>query len=333
MKALVLDGIGQPLVWKELERPIPGPGQYLIKIHASALNHRDVWIQKGQYAGLKFPIVLGSDGAGVIEAAGEGADANRVGESVLICPSQQWGTQEAVQGPKYKILGLPDDGTQREWVTMDAQYVYPMPSHLNYAQAAALPLAGLTAYRALFSRAGLQRGERVLVTGAGGGVAVFGVQFALAAGAEVWVTSSSQEKINRMMDLGASGGVNYRDEGWSKTLRALAGDINVSLDGAGGIGFGELVKVAAAAGRIVLYGGTAGNWGGVSPQMVFWKQLSILGSTMGSEQDFAQMVQFVADHKIVPVVDSIFSFREGQAAMDKMAAGKQFGKIVIQMAD
>lgn len=250
---------------------------------------------------------------------------------MILNPSHDWGTNEAVQGNRYKILGLPEDGTMQEYISIDAKYVHPKPDHLTFEQAAALPLAGLTAYRALFSRANTQRGERVLVTGAGGGVAVFGLQFAIAAGAEVWVTSGSQEKIQRVMDLGASGGVNYKDEGWSKTLRALAGDMNVILDGAGGAGFGELVKVAAAGGRIVLYGGTAGNWTNISPQMVFWKQLSIMGSTMGSDQDFGKMVQFVADHDIIPVVDSVFPAKDAQKAMDKMAEGKQFGKIVVKM--
>lgn len=331
MKAIVLNGVNEPLENSHREIPEPQNGEYLIRLKAAALNRRDFWIQKGMYAGLKFPIILGSDGAGTIEKAGPGTDAGRVGTNVLINPSHDWGTNHRVQGSDYHILGLPEDGTFREYITIPAKYVHAMPAHLSFEEAAAIPLAGLTAFRALFSRARLQAGEKVLITGAGGGVSQFALAFALAAGAEVWVTSGSEEKIAAAVERGAKGGANYKFEGWDKDLKSRSGEFNVIVDSAGGKGFGSLVKIAAPGGRIVLYGGTAGPWEKVSPQIVFWKQLDILGTTMGNDEDFQDMIDFVAANEIKPEVSQVFPLDEAQAAMQYMAEGKQFGKIVLSI--
>jgi zinc-binding alcohol dehydrogenase/oxidoreductase len=319
MKALVLTGKDQPLAYQTVATPDPTEGYEIVKIRAAALNHRDVWIQKGMYADIKYPSILGSDGAG------ETGD----GRAVIINPSLDWGSDPRAQGKNYRILGLPDDGTFAEFIKIEAANVAPKPAHLTFEQAAALPLAGLTAYRALFTRCQLQTGDRVLVSGIGGGVALFALQFAIAAGCEVWVTSSSEEKIERAKTLGAKGGFNYRTEGWSKQAQAEMGGFDVVIDGAVGAGFAELVKACRAAGRICFYGGTAGAMTGVSPQIVFYKQLNIMGSTMGTAAEFAAMSDFVSQHKIVPVVDSVFTLEDGNAAMQHMDAAAQFGKIVL----
>ncbi|SHJ82213.1 D-arabinose 1-dehydrogenase, Zn-dependent alcohol dehydrogenase family [Hymenobacter daecheongensis DSM 21074] len=334
MQALQLNGINQPLVLTEVPTPAPGPGEVLVRLRAAALNHRDVWIQKGQYAGLKFPCILGSDGAGVVAALGEGVAADLLGQAVLINPGQNWGDNPHAQAKSFTILGLPHQGTFAEYVAVPAEKVHALPTHLGFEQAAALPLGGLTAYRAVFTRAGLRAGERVLITGVGGGVAILALQMAVAAGAEVWVTSGSPEKITRAVALGARGGVSYKDENWPADLvRQAGGAFDVLVDSAAGPGFGALLDAAAPGGRIMFYGGTLGAISQLPPAKIFWKQLSILGSTMGTDDDFAAMVRFVAEHKLVPMVDQVFGLAEGEQAMRRMDEGHQFGKIVLRIPE
>lgn len=332
MQALVLEGISQPLKLQEVPTPQPGPGQVLVQLHAAALNHRDVWIQKGQYAGLKFPAILGSDGAGTVVELGEGAPAELRGQAVVINPGHDWGSDPAAQAREFTILGLPHQGTFSEYVCVGAQYVQPKPAHLSFEQAAALPLGGVTAYRAAFTRAGLQPGERVLITGIGGGVALLALQMAVAIGAEVWVTSGSEQKIEKAIALGAKGGISYKAEKWASDLTKRAGGpFQVIIDSAVGPGFGDLLDAAAPGGRIVFFGGTAGAMQDVPPAKIFWKQLSILGSTMGTEQDFNAMVALFERYQLVPIVDEVLPLSEGEAAMKRMADGLQFGKLVLQI--
>ncbi|QIX60247.1 zinc-binding dehydrogenase [Hymenobacter sp. BT18] len=332
MHALILNGLEQPLQLSETATPQPAPGEVQVHLRAAALNHRDVWIQKGQYAGVKFPIILGSDGAGIISAVGAGVDAQLLGREVLINPGQQWGNNPAAQGRSFTILGLPHNGTFAEYVCVSAASVHPKPTHLSFEQAAALPLGGVTAYRALFTRAGLQAGERVLINGVGGGVALLALQMAVAAGARVWVTSSSAEKIAKAVALGAEGGISYTAEKWPAQLTQQAGGaFDVLVDSAAGPGFNHLLDAAAPGGRLVFYGGTHGAIPQVPPAKIFWKQLSILGSTMGTEADFAQMVALVEHHRIVPAIDEILPLAEGEQALRRMDQGLQFGKIVLQI--
>lgn len=334
MQALVLDGINQPLQLREVPTPSPGPGEALVQLHAAALNHRDVWIQKGQYAGLKFPVILGSDGAGTVAELGEGISTDLRGQAVLINPGHNWGTNPAAQAKEFSILGLPADGTFAEYVCVPAHTLRPMPAHLSFAQAAALPLGGVTAYRAVFTRARLQAGERVLISGVGGGVALLALQMAVAVGAEVWVTSGSEEKIAKAVALGAKGGIGYKTAKWPAALSQQAGGgFDVIVDSAAGPGFNDLLDAAAPGGRIVFYGATHGDIPQLAARKIFWKQLSVLGSTMGSEQDFADMVALFERHRIVPVIDQEFALTEGEAALRHMDDGAQFGKIVLRIKD
>ncbi|MBU6341147.1 MAG: zinc-binding dehydrogenase, partial [Bacteroidetes bacterium] len=202
--------------------------------------------------------------------------------------------------------------------------------HLNFEEAAALPLAGLTAFRTLFSRCKLRKGEKVLITGIGGGVALLALQFALKAGAQVFVTSGSGEKIRRAKELGALDGVSYKEPSWDKQLKSLAGGFDVVIDSAGGDGFSALVGLCNAGARIGIYGGTLGKFGPISPQLIFWKQISILGSTMGSPADFDKMLQFVREHKMTPIVDKTYALDAGNQAFKYLEKSEQFGKIVLQ---
>lgn len=331
MKALILEGINEKLICKETERPVLQSGEVLVRVAAAAVNHRDLWIQKGQYAGLKFPIILGSDGCGTVEAVADEVHADWIGKEVVINPSMNWGSNPRVQQKEYAILGLPDNGTFAQYVKVLAKQLHAKPEHLNAAQAAAIPLAGLTAYRALVVRARARAGETVLITGIGGGVALFALQFAVAMGCNVYVTSGSDEKIKRAIELGAKGGINYKTTDWHKTLVQESGGFDAIVDGACGDTFAKLTEVAKPGGRIVFYGATLGAFNSGVPAKIFWKQLDILGSTMGNDEEFAEMIQLVANHKIVPVVDNVFKMEDAFNALEKMEQSSQFGKLVIQI--
>jgi len=304
-------------------------GEVRVRLKAAALNHRDVWIKLGQYAGLKFPAQPGSDGAGVVESVGAGVDATWAGREVIINPAFGWGEREPAQGSDFTILGLPRDGTLAEVVTVPVTQLSAKPAHLTWIEAAALPLSGLTAYRALFARAQLQPGERVLISGVGGGVALFALQFAVAQGAQVYVTSGSDEKIAKAIQLGAAGGFNYTHPGWAKTAVHAGHAFDVVVDSAGGEGFESLIDLTAPGGRVVFFGATRGNPPVLPMRKVFWRQISLLGTTMGSPADWAAMTEFVDRHQIAPVVSDVFPLERVGEAFDLMERGGQFGKIVV----
>lgn len=320
MKAVIIDQINGPIEYKETPTPEPKEGQALYKVLYSALNHRDLYISQGLYAKIQFPVIPGSDACVLDE---------QTGQKFIINPNNNWGNDERAQSAEYHILGMPTQGTLADYICIDKSKIFPKPAHLSDAEAAALPLAGLTAYRALCTRAQAQKGEKVLISGIGGGVALFAMQFAIALGCEVYVTSSSQEKINNAKELGAKNGFLYTDENWHKTCIANKLAFDVIIDSAGGNGFNQLIAVAAPGGRIAIYGGTRGKVDGISPQIIFWKQLSILGSTMGSDKDFKNMVDFVNEHKIKPLIQHQFNIANAQEAFELMNKGHQFGKIVI----
>ena len=322
----------------EVPSPNPSKNEVVIHIRAAALNHRDLFITQGQYAGIQLPVILGSDGAGELDSsvassfAVTTADKKATADKkVIIYPALEWGDNPNFQSKNFRVLGMPENGTFAEQICIPRANIFPMPGHLSWEQAAALPLAGLTAWRTLFSRCQLKKEERVLITGIGGGVALTALQLAVAAGAEVFVTSGSDAKIERAVALGAKGGANYREAGWEKQLKQEAGGFDVIIDSAGGDGFALFPSLCNLGARVGFYGGTLGKVNGLSLQPLFWKQISLLGSTMGSPQEFKAMLAFVQKHEIVPVVDSVFALSEGAKAFEKMGKGDQFGKIVMKV--
>lgn len=314
MKALVLLESNKNPIYQGYDIPKKSSDES-IKMICSALNHRDLWIIKGQYAGIKYPIILGSDGVGLYN-----------GKRVIINPGQYWGKNESFQDKDFKILGLPEHGTFADNTYTNKKFIYEAPEHLSDEECAALPLAGLTAYRALMSRGKARRNEKILIAGIGGGVALFLLQFAKAIGMYVWVTSSSEEKIEKAKKLGASGGFLYTDQDWTKKTSGF----DIIIDSAAGDGFKDYLKIINPGGKIVIYGGTQGRINNIIPQIIFWKQISILGSTMGSDKDFKEMLDLVNTFKIKPVIDSIFSIADHSKAFSKMDNGEQFGKIVLR---
>lgn len=332
MYAAQLSALNQPLQWTQWPDPEPQAEEVTVAISHAALNHRDLYIQEGLYAGIQLPCIMGSDGVGIVEKITSESHHIAGGDRVLICPSVAWGESERVQGSDFRVLGMPDQGTLATQIVRPVNEVFPCPSHLTDEEAAALPLAGLTAYRALFTQGQLTAGDRVLITGIGGGVAMMGLQLAIAAGALVWVTSGSQHKIDAAIALGAQGGVNYTTDDWDKALKKESGGVDVILDGAGGQGYNQLMNVANPGARIISYGGTAGPVPKMSPQKLFWKQLHLIGSTMGSPNDFKALLSFVDQHKITPQVDTVFPITKINEAFAYFRSGQQQGKVVISIA-
>lgn len=329
MKAVTLEDVHKKVKVGKAEKPELGRRQVLVQVKAASLNRRDLWIQKGLYPKIVTPVILGSDGAGVVVENNSGLGLSS--ENVVINPSMDWGIDSRVQSEEFKILGMPDNGAWAEYVTVPYDHVHPIPAHLSFLEAAALPLAGLTAYRAVFSRGEIQKGQDVLITGIGGGVALFALQFAVAAGANVYVTSSSKEKIKKAKELGAKGGALYTDENWVRELMSQTGTFNCIIDGACGPNFDDLLTLTYYGGTIVVYGGTAGNIPKISPNKLFWKQVNVKGSTMGTDTEFQMMLAFVNEHKIRPVIDMTFPLEDAQKALDRLEDPECFGKALLNV--
>ncbi len=332
MKAVVFKGSGKPLEVTELPKPKPIKDQVLIKLKAAALNHRDVWIQEEQSSVNRAEgIILGSDGVGTVDDVGEDADPLLVGAEVLINPSLEWGVNPVVQGDAFRILGYPDHGTFAEYVAISKKYIFETPEGLSTEECAAIPLSGLTAYRALFSKARLRAKEKVLITGIGSGAALWALTFAVAYGARVYVTSSSADKINKAVALGATGGFNYNDPNWADEAIKVTAGVDIVIDSAGGDGFARLLDLALPGGRIVNFGRTAGNITQLSTRQLYWKQLSIFGSTMGTRDEFLSLLDFVESRKLKPIIDSVFPLSQVPEAFQRLHAKEHFGKIVIKI--
>src|SRR4028119_2448589 len=338
MKAVVLHELEGPeaLSFEDVQDPEPGSGEIVVRLRNAALNRRDVFVTQGMYPGAKpdaLPIILGSDGSGEVAARGDGAEGPNEGTEVVINPSLYWGDNPKVPGKEYRILGLPDDGTYAQFVKVPADHIFPKPSHLSHEEAAALPLAALTAYRALFTRGGLQEGETVLVPGVGSGVATFVVQMASATGAKVFVTSGSDEKLEKAKELGAEGGINYNSENWSRELKGLTGGADVAGDTAGGEVFDVLLSLAKTGSRIVSVGATAGPAEKLILPKIFVRpgHLTILGTAMGTPEEFGAMLDLYAEHGLRPVINETFPLEEATAAMGLMEEGSGVGKIVLDV--
>ncbi len=331
MKAALFKGKDLPLSVEEFNKPKPVKDQVLIRMKYAALNHRDLWLMREQSQHFPNGVVLGSDGAGIIEAVGEDADPLRMGSEVVINPSLDWGSNPIVQGNSFRILGFPDHGTFAEYLVISEKYVFEKPEHLSFEESSAVPLAGLTAYRALFSKARLQNNEKILITGIGGGAALWVLQFAVAYQGMVYVTSGSDEKISRAKELGALGGFNYKDPEWAVKAQKETGGFDIIIDSAGGNQFSKLIELALPGGRIVNFGRTAGNITEILTRLLYWKQISIHGTTMGTENEFLSMLDFLKSESIKPVMDTTFPLSQINEAFNRMETGNQFGKIILEI--
>ncbi len=333
MKAVVLDETGGPekLQIKEAPTPQPAAGEVRVKLSHSALNRRDYWLTVGRYPGTSLPCTAGSDGAGVIDAVGEGVDDSFTGDEVVVYPAREWGDNDAAFGPNFRVLGMPDQGTFAEYICCPAGDVNAKPAHLNWEQAAAVPLAGLTAWRAVVTQAEVRSGQTVLVTAAGSGVSTFAIQWASAFGAEVYVTSGTEEKIDKAKSIGARGGVSYKQEGFHKALMELTGGFDAIIDSAGGDAMNRILGMLKPAGRYVFFGATLGNPSvGLEMARLFFNHSRIQGTTMGSNAEFKAMLDFVSEKKITPLIDRVLPMDEVVTAHKLMESFSQTGKIVLQ---
>jgi NADPH:quinone reductase-like Zn-dependent oxidoreductase len=318
MKAVLVKDGGE-LSHEDFDDPVAGPGEVVVELRSAAINRRDMLLRNPPGPAYEFPkpIIPGSDGAGI---------RRDTGEEVVIYPGLHWGPGEDAAGPGWEILGGPSNGTYAELVKVPVENVYPKPARFSWAEAAAFPLAALTAYRALFAVGRLQADETVLVLGAGSGVSTFAIQLAAQEGARVLVTSSSEEKIERARELGAAGGVLYTEEGWPEAL----GPVDLVLDSVGTT-WRDSLRALRKGGRLVVFGGTGGPDVTLDVRAVYLNWLSILGTTMGSPRDFFSMMRMVDDGDWRPVIDSVRPLADAEAAHDRMKAGEHFGKLVLTM--
>ena len=325
MKSVVITNESEPIQLVEKEIPRLNEGEALIKVKAAALNRRDQWMREGLYPGIVMGTTLGSDGAGIVE---EGP-AEWIGREVIINPNIRWGENFNVQSADYTILGMPSDGTFAEYVKVSSDRLYQKPAHLSFEQAAALPLAGLTAYRAVITKGQVNNQKRVLITGIGGGVSQFALQFSVAIGAEVFVTSRDDSKIENAMASGAKGGFNTANADWFKDANRQGG-FDTIIDSVGGNFLNLFLKIIRPSGRIVMYGSTTGYPEKLDVFRLFWSQAQIMGSTMGSDKEFEDMIEFVNQHQLTPSIDKVYDFGDYLLALDRFKSPDHSGKIILK---
>jgi len=335
MKAILLREPGGPEQLRLEDVPIPTPGlnQVLVRLKAAALNRRDLLVRSRDQYRAVMPLIPGSDGAGIVTAVGPGVDYPHVGDEVVIYPSLDWGNVKAAPSPVFRILGGPDNGTYAEYICISAGNVFPKPGALSFEEAAAFPLACLTVWRALITKARVQPGEWVLIHGAGSGTASFAIQVARLVGAKVAVTSHSDEKLSRARSLGADIGINYSLCEWDLEIKRLLDNsgVDVIVDSVGKATFPKSLDALNPGGRLVTFGTTSGSLTELDIRKLYHKQLTIFGTTMGSPQEFQQMLQAVNTGQIHPVIDRVFPLSDANLAHQYMDQQEQFGKIVLNI--
>jgi NADPH:quinone reductase-like Zn-dependent oxidoreductase len=317
------DGGPEVLRYEDVEDPVAGPGQVLIRLHAASLNHLDIWMRRG-LPSVPKPRILGADGAGVVEGLGAGADSFETGDRVLINPGLEDGA---------RIVGEHMDGTHAELISIPAENVYRIPESLSFEEAAAFPLVFETAYRMLVTKARLQEGEWVLVWGIGSGVGSAAFVIAKALGARTIVTSSSADKLDRALELGADATANHAEEDVAAVVKEATGGAgaNVVVEHVGEATWKTSLQAAGPNGRIVVCGATSGPNPPAQLHRIWWKQLEIYGSTMGTKEDFEGAYELVASGAAKPIVDKVFPLADAAAAHEYLEAGKQFGKVVLEI--
>lgn len=339
MKAVSIERHGGPevLTFGERPDPVPGPGEVRVRVAACALNHLDLWVRQGARSGVRLPLIPGSDVVGTVESAGPGAAADLIGKRVVLFPARACGACDACRRGveplclDYAILGRSLPGGYAQFVTAPTRNVFPAPEVLSDAEAASLPLASVTAYEMLFSRAKLGPGETVLVTAAAGGVGVAAVQLAKAFGATVIASAGSPAKAARLKALGADHAVDRLEEDLAARVREItAGSgVDVVCDSVGGEGLGRLADLAAPGGRVVFCGVTAGPETRLDIAALFARRVSLLGSFMGSRWQLEACLALAARGALKPIVDRIFPLAEARRAHEHLAAGAHVGKVVL----
>jgi NADPH:quinone reductase-like Zn-dependent oxidoreductase len=315
------DGGPEVLRYEDVDEPVPGEGEVLIRLHAASLNHLDCWVRQG-LPSVPKPRTLGADGAGVVEALGQGADRVAEGDRVVINPGLDDGA---------RIVGEHTEGTHAELVSVPAENVYPIPNGLSFEEAAAFPLVFETAYRMLVTKAAVQAGEWVLVWGIGSGVASASFAIARALGARTLVTSSSSEKLERAKELGADAVVNHAEGDVAAVVKEATDGrgVDIVVEHVGEATWKTSLQAAGPNARIVVCGATSGPNPPAQLHRIWWKQLTVFGSTMGTKEDFEGAYELVARGDAKPIVDRVFPLQEAAAAHTYLEEGRQFGKVIL----
>lgn len=326
---------------EQIPHPQAAENEVVLEVRAAALNHLDVWVRKGRTGlSLSFPHVLGSDAAGVVKEIGAGVRGLKPGDEVILNPGLSCGSCEFCNRGEqsecltFGIVGMTRAGTFAEEVAVPAANLYPKPPHLSFEEAAALPLSHVTAWRMLMTRAKVQPGETVLIHGIGGGVSLAALQLAKLANAQVIVTSSSDEKLARARELRADDVINYRGvPDVASAVREITSGrgVDVVVDTVGAATWAIDLAAARPGGRIVLCGVTTGATAETDLRKLYWNQLTIMGSTVGSHEDFRLMLRAVSIARLKPVIDSVYPLDSFAEAMARMESGEQFGKIVLRL--
>lgn len=331
------------LRYEDAEEPkLTSSTEAIVRLKVSAVNRIDIWNRRG-LTGMDYslPHVLGADGAGIVAEVGEQIRNIRKGDAVCLFPGSGCGqcefclTDREFMCVHLRVLGERLDGTYAEYVRLPGKNCFPIPPGLSFEEAAAFPLVFITVWRMLVTNAGLKPGEHVLILGIGGGVATAALQLAKHMGAHVIVTSGSDEKLELAKNWGADHGINYRRSDFAKEVRVLTEKrgVDVAVDCVGGNSWGKSLAALAKGGRLVTCGATAGADPPTDIRRIFWNHLKIFGSTLGSRDEFRQLLAFMQNSGVRPIIDQLFPLRDAAEAQRRLEEGRQFGKIVLQITD
>jgi len=318
------DGGPEVLVYEDVPDPTPGPGEVLVELHAASLNHLDVWVRKGLPSAPK-PHIFGADGSGVVAALGDGVTGFAIGDRVVINPGLE-------QGPIISIVGEHSDGTHCELIAIAAEQVFPLDDRLSFEEGAAFPLVYETAYRMLVTRARIVAGEWALIWGIGGGVATAAFEICRALGVRTVVTSGSDAKLEQARDWGADVAVNHSDGDVVAAIKEATGKgVHVVVETVGEATWARSLAAVLPRGRVVVCGATSGPNPPAQLHRFWWKQLDVLGSTMGTREDFLGAYDLVRDGRARVHIDRVFPLSEIRTAHERLEAGEQLGKIVLSI--
>lgn len=328
VKTLIHSGkVGlEGLKWEDRAEQPAGPFEIKIKVKAAGLNHRDLFALSQVHE--KYPVVIGSDAAGVVVAVGAEVTRFKIGDEVMLYPGSGWRKNSDTAPENFTILGSSEQGAMAEEIVVSEENAVHKPAHLSWEEAGVLSLSALTAYRALFTKGGVSEGMKVLIPGIGGGVANYLLQFAKAAGATVYVTSRSKEKLAKALQYGADKGL-LHDEDW---VEAMGGEkVDVVIESVGAATFDKSLDAVRRGGTIVTFGSSTGDLVTFDLRKFFYGQYTLKGSTMGSFEEYEAMIRFVEEHELHPVLDAVYPAEDFKAAFLRLENAEQTGKIALQI--
>ncbi|ANU09020.1 alcohol dehydrogenase [Planococcus antarcticus DSM 14505] len=327
MKAFVMESGEWKL--KNMEEPVTKAEEVLVSLKTAGINRRDLGLIK-RYGDNPEALIVGSDGAGIVESVGEDVVDFATGDEVIINPALRWHTNSEAPPAEFDILGMPDHGTFAEKIAISAEQLEKKPPYLSWAEAGSLALSALTGYRALFTKGQLKKGDTLFIPGAGSGVATFLIQFAKNEGARVIVTSRSEEKRQHAKRIGADLAI-PTDSDWLKELADET--IDLVIDSVGGATFNRSLDILKKGGRIVIFGATTEDTVDLNLRKFFYGQYQLVGSTMGSREELRAMLEHMESFNMRPVVDKAFPLDQVEEAFDYLASGNQFGKVVLNISE